>query len=215
MLTALRQENTKQLIYKNKKVHNLKTKFNKLPKDKYNIPVLNLSSESLDLSSLKHGLHQSFIHKSKYVKRNFAVKMESVAVRLDKYVDVSIKETFHEFLKSSTNIISNNVYSEKDNIVKLLSALIKNDKNVNLAVDKESCTVTINKSDYIRKVNDIIEEGMQQGKKPEILLRVTSRIFKVFFTGILKNKNIIIKCVQFLTNKVDSLQQIKHTILHH
>ena len=120
-------------------------------------------------------------------------------------------------MKSSTNIISNNIYSEKDNTVKLLSALIKNDKNINLAVDKESCTVIINKSDYIKKVNDIIEdeEGMLQGKKPEILLRATSSIFKVFFTGILKNKNIMIKCVQFLTNQVDSLQQLKHTILHH
>ena len=41
VLTALRQENTKQLTCKNKKLHHLKIKFNKLPKDKYNIPVLN------------------------------------------------------------------------------------------------------------------------------------------------------------------------------
>ena len=86
---------------------------------------MNLSSESLDLSSLKYGLHQSFVDKNKYVKRNVAVEMKSRAVRLDKYVDVSMKETFHGFLRSSTNIISNNIYSEKDNTVKLLSPLIK------------------------------------------------------------------------------------------
>ena len=34
VLTALWQENTKQFICKNKKLHNLKIKFNKLPKDK-------------------------------------------------------------------------------------------------------------------------------------------------------------------------------------
>ena len=43
VLAAIWQENTKQLICKNKKLHYLKMKFNKLPKDKNNIPVLNLS----------------------------------------------------------------------------------------------------------------------------------------------------------------------------
>ena len=157
MLAALRQENTKQLICKNEKLHNLKIMFNKLPKDKYNIPVLSLSSASLDLSSLKYGLHQSFVDKHKYVKRNVAVEMESVALRLDNHVNVSMKETFHEFLRTSTNIISNNT-------VKLLGPLIKNDKIVILAADKKPCTVILNKSDYMRKVNNIIEEGMQQGK---------------------------------------------------
>ena len=42
----------------------------------------------------------------------------------------------------------------------MLSHLIKNDKIVVLAADKKSCTVILNKSDYIRKVN--IEEGIQQ-----------------------------------------------------
>ena len=106
-------------------MHNLKIKFNKLPEDKYNIPVLNLSSASLDLSLLKYGLHQSFTDKHKHVKRNVAVEMESVALWLDNYVDVSIKENFDEFLRSSTNIISNNIYSDKDNTVMLLSPLIK------------------------------------------------------------------------------------------
>ena len=61
---------------------------------------------------------------------------------------------------SSTNSISNNIYSEKDDRVKLLSPIIKNDKIVILAADKESCTVILNKSDYIRKINKIIGEGM-------------------------------------------------------
>ena len=81
----LRQENTKQVICKNKKPQNLKIKFNKLPKDKHNVSVLSLSSVFLDLSLLKYGLHRSFVDKNKYVKRS-VVEMESVALRLDKYV---------------------------------------------------------------------------------------------------------------------------------
>ena len=42
------------------------------------------------------------------------------------------------------------------------------DKIVILAADKETCTVILNKSDYIKKVHKIIEEGMKQGKYIEI-----------------------------------------------
>ena len=80
-----------------------------------------------------------------------------------------MKETFHKFLRSSTNIISNNIYSEKDNTVKLLSPLIKTDKIVILATDKEFCTIILSKNDYIRKVNNIIKEGIQQGKYIETI----------------------------------------------
>ena len=124
--------------------------------------VLSLPWTSLDLSSLIYGLHQSFVDKHKYVKQNVAAEMESVALRLYNYVNASMKETFHEFLRSSTSIISNNIYSEKNNTVKLLSPLIKNDKIVILAANKESCTVIRSKCDYIRKINNIIEEGMQK-----------------------------------------------------
>ena len=54
----------------------------------------NLKSELLNLPSLKHGLDQSFIDKDNYVKRNFAVEMESLVVRLDKHVNVSMKKNF-------------------------------------------------------------------------------------------------------------------------
>ena len=87
-------------------------------------------------------------------------RKKCVVVRLNKYVNVSMEETYHEFLSSFTNIISNNIYSEKDTTIKLFSPLLKNDKIVFLAADKECYTVILNKSDYIRKVSNIIEEGM-------------------------------------------------------
>ena len=78
-------------------------------------------------------------------------------------------ETFGEFLRSFTNIISNDMYSEKDNTVKLLSLLIKDNKIFILAADKESCTVILNKSDCIEKVNNNIEKGIRQGKYIETI----------------------------------------------
>ena len=54
----------------------------------------NLKSELLNLPSLKYGLVQSFIDKNNYFKRNFAVEMESLVVRLDKHVNVSMKKNF-------------------------------------------------------------------------------------------------------------------------
>ena len=78
------------------------------------------------------------------------------------------------------------------------------------------CTVIINKSDYIKKVNNIIKEGMQQGKYMENMDSTQSDLkhFKFFFTVILKNQ-IMIKCVQILTKRVDYLHLLKHTNLHH
>ena len=42
------------------------------------------------------------------------------------------------------------------------NSLRKNKDIVVLAADKESCTVIVNKDDYIKKVNDIIDDGIKQ-----------------------------------------------------
>ena len=58
-----------------------------------------------------------------------------------------------------------NIYSDKDTTFKSLNSLRKNNKDiVVLAAGKESCTVILNKDDYIKKVNDIIEDGIKQMK---------------------------------------------------
>lgn len=94
--------------------------------------------------------------------------MGYVAVRLDKQFDVSLKETFHKFFRSFTNIISNNIYSEKDSTIKLLSPIIKNDKTVILAAYKESCITILNKSEKF-KFNNIIKEGIRLDKHIETI----------------------------------------------
>ena len=80
-----------------------------IKRNDYNIPVVNLWSEELDVEKLRYGLHHSYTNKNKYIKRDIAVEFESLATILDPFVNQSSKETFHEYLRSSTKVIANNV----------------------------------------------------------------------------------------------------------
>ena len=102
--------------------------------------------------------------KNKYVKRNVAVELKILARFLDAHVTRREKESFHEYLRSATNIITKNVYSDVDNTYKSLSNLINNKNIVVLAADKETCTVILNRTDYQNKVNNMINEGIAEGK---------------------------------------------------
>ena len=87
--------------------------------------------------------------------------------KLDPFINDDSKENFHEYLRSVTNIISNNVYRDKDNTFKLLNRLRKNEHIVVLLADKESSTVILNKTDYVNKVNAMTDEGISKGKYVE------------------------------------------------
>ena len=82
--------------------------------------------------------------KDKYVKINVAVELETLARFLNHHVTHREKESFHEHLRSATNIITRNVYSDVDNTYKSLSNLKTNDNIVVLAADKETRTVILN-----------------------------------------------------------------------
>ena len=130
----------------------------------YNIPVVNLLSEELDVEKLRYGLHHSYTNKNKYIKRNIAVAFESLATILDPFVNQSSKETFHEYLRSSTKVIANNVYQDSNNTFKSLNNLQNNSNITILSADKETCTVILNRKYYIKKVNAMIDGGISQGK---------------------------------------------------
>ena len=51
-----------------------------------------------------------------------------------------------------------------DNTYKSLSNLANNKNIVILAADKETCTVILNRTDYQNKVNNVINEGIAEGK---------------------------------------------------
>ena len=70
-------------------------------------------------------------------------------------------------MRSVTNIVSNNVYRDKNNTFKLLNRLRKKENIVVLSDDKESFMVILNKTDYVNKVNAMINEGISKGKYVE------------------------------------------------
>ena len=80
----LRKQNIQQLSTKNKKLLGFsKNVPTSSTEDSYNIPIINLSTYDIDTDPLKFGLHHSFIDKNKYIRRNLAVEMESLAEKLD------------------------------------------------------------------------------------------------------------------------------------
>ena len=165
MLKSSQEDNINQLKCKNKKLRRLISQ-KEVKRDNYNISVFNLSSHGLNVSGLKYGLHQSFTDKNRHTKQNLAVEFEALSSKLDLFIKDS-KENFHEYLRSITNTVSNNIYQDKDNTFKLLDRLRTNKKIVVLSADKESCMVILNKIDYVNKVNAMINEGISKGKYVE------------------------------------------------
>ena len=122
IISALCKENKLQLRCKNSKLFRL------IPRKKdsqYQVPVLNLSTENINTTPLWYRLHHSFTDKNKYVKRNVAVELETLAIVLDSHITHREKASFHEYLCSATNIITKNVYSDMDNTYKSLRNLTR------------------------------------------------------------------------------------------
>ena len=75
---------------------------------------MNLSTENINTALLRYGFHNSFMGKNKYVKRNVAVELVTLARFLDPHVTQIEQESFHEYLRSATNIFTKYVYSDAD-----------------------------------------------------------------------------------------------------
>ena len=63
-----------------------------------------------------------------------------------------------------TNKFTQNICHAKDNTYHDLHHLRNNKDIVLLSGDKDSYVVVINKADYVKNVNGMINEGIQQGK---------------------------------------------------
>ena len=202
ILAVLRKSNLEQLKRKNNKLRILSLKVLK-NQHSYHVPVINLSSQVLETKPLKYGLHLSFTDKKKFVKRNVAVELESLAASLDHHVEQSNKEAFHEYLRSCTNIITKNIYTDKDDTFTSLQKLRKNKDIIILSVGKESCTVMLNKSDYVRKVDQMIEDCITEGNYIE------TSDFKIFFIIIFINTKIMKQCDHVLISLAAFSLQLK------
>ena len=95
------------------------------------------------MEGLKYGLHYCFVDKSKSVERNIAVELENIAHLVQKDVSSENMEYFHEYLRKMTNKFTQNIYHTED---------------------KDSLVVAMNKKDYILKLDNMINEGIQQSK---------------------------------------------------
>ena len=79
---------------------------------------------------------------------------------------------FHQFLRNTTHTLANNVYHTKDDTYKKIK-LLKNNKNIVIrSGDKYSSIDIMNKKYYDKKVEEMINKGVEQGnmKKPKITL---------------------------------------------
>ena len=106
---------------------------------------------------------------------------------MDVHVTHIEKESFHEHLRSATNIITKILYSDVDNTYKSLSNLINNN-NIILAADKETCTVILKRTDYLYQVNTTISEGIVAGKYIETVDN-THKHLKRFQNFLYRNLN--------------------------
>ena len=73
------------------------------------------------------------------------------------------KKSFHEYLRSYTNRFANNIYQTKDYTFKKLHALKSKGDIVILSGEKDSCVLILNKTDYVKMVDNLIEEGIRDG----------------------------------------------------
>ena len=89
--------------------------------------------------------------------------MESLAYSASKQVDPSQLKTFHEVLRGYTDIFLKNVLSTNNETYKNLKNLIRKSNIVILRGDKDSSVVIMSRSDYIEKLEGMIEEGVKKG----------------------------------------------------
>ena len=148
LCNSLCKRNILQLKTQNNKIRNLRPKHaNKISQ----VPVKNLSDYDTDTSSLKYGLRHSFIDKNKFIKRDLAVEFESLVTTADKLITLEQKEEFHEFLRHTTDLLSQNVYHTKDNTFKETHKIRNNNNVVIPPGDKDSSVIIVNRSDYAKK----------------------------------------------------------------
>ena len=139
---------------------NKNTEFN------YSTSSINLSHIELtsdEASQFKLDLEYSFIDKNKYIKKNLAANFESLADKATESLESCKCEGFHELLRANVDIFTKNIYETRDNTYKNLKRTI-NDPNIAVVSgDKESCVAIMNRSDCFKKMQHMIDEGIENG----------------------------------------------------
>ena len=151
---------------KNQKIVNLIKCKRKPSNTNYSILIINLSNYNLssqETQQLKLGLDYCFVDKNKDVRRFLAANMESLADSVKGNIDHKNLEHFHEFLRGYTDIFTNNIYATKDYTYHNLRGMIQNKDIVVVKGDKDSSVVIMKKSDYVTKLDTMIDDGIIKG----------------------------------------------------
>ena len=90
--------------------------------------------------------------------------MESLTDSIKGDVDL---EHFHEFLRSYTDIFTNKIYATKDYIYHNLRGMIRNNDIVVVKGDKDSNVVILKTSDYVTKLDTMIDDVIIKGTNVE------------------------------------------------
>ena len=89
--------------------------------------------------------------------------METVADRVTYLVENDKKEDLHELLRASKDIFTKNLYSSKDLTYSKLKNLSRDKSIAVVPGDKDSSVVILNKSDYLDKMQSMLDEGIENG----------------------------------------------------
>ena len=130
------------------------------------VPIINLSDYKLSeikRKQLQLGLECSFVNKNRDLKKNLAVELETIASQASPFIDQTKFEDFHEFLWAYTDIFTKNIHATKDYTYKNLKTLIENKDLVVISGDKDSFVVILKRSDYNKKLQSMINEGITNG----------------------------------------------------
>ena len=111
---------------------------------------------------LSYGLEPSFVDKNKHVKNNLAANFISLAQLTNEYITDERKEDYHEFLRAYCDIFTKNIYNSKDFTYNNLKRLIKDENVVVILGDKDSCVVIMNKTNYVQKLQNMIDEAIEK-----------------------------------------------------
>ena len=150
---------------KNQKIVDLIKRKRKSCNTNWSVPIINLSNYSLsnqEKQQLKLGMDYCFVDKNKDVQRFLAANMESLAGSVKGNVDHKNLEHFHEFLCGYTDIFTNNAYAIKYYIYHNLRNMIQNKDIVVVKGDKDSSVVIMKKTDYVFKLNTMINDGIMK-----------------------------------------------------
>ena len=89
--------------------------------------------------------------------------METIAIQILPFIDQTKLEDLQEFLWTYTDIFTKNIHATKDYNYKNMKNLIEHKDLVVISGDKDSCVVILKGSDYDKKLEYMIDEGISNG----------------------------------------------------